>query len=99
MAASEKRSGKMRMAGESNGRQSASIERGVGNFKFYTLPEAQPTSKKGGPRAALHENRPEPEAYSAASTSSSFWDGPESWPRASTSRSTNSITAIGALSP
>jgi hypothetical protein len=40
MAASEKRSGKMRMAGESNGRQSASIERGVENFKFYTVQEA-----------------------------------------------------------
>ena len=26
-------------------------------------------------------------------------NGPESWPRASTSRSTNSITASGALSP
>jgi hypothetical protein len=89
----------MRMAGESSNRRSASIERGVGNFKFYTLPEARPTNKKGGPRTALDDNVLELEAYSAASTSSSFWEGPESWPRASTSRSTNSITAMGALSP
>jgi hypothetical protein len=62
----------MRMAGESNGRQSASIERAVENFKFYTVQEAWPTNKKGGPKTALDKNLLEPEAYSAASTSSSF---------------------------
>jgi hypothetical protein len=45
----------MRMAGESSGRQSASIERAVDNFKFYTVQEAWPTNKKGGPKTALDE--------------------------------------------
>jgi len=34
-----------------------------------------------------------------AAAASVCWTGPESWPLASTSRSTNSITAIAALSP
>ena len=55
MAASEKRSEEMRMAGESSGRQSVSIERAVDNFKFYTVQEAWPTNKKGGPKTALDE--------------------------------------------
>ena len=58
-----------------------------------------PGPERGGPRTAPDPSRGIEPPYSAASTTSSFWDGPESRPLASTSRSTNSITAIGALSP
>ena len=59
------------------------------------------TSKRGGPiaRAAPSNHSANvAEAY-ASSPSSKVCTGPESRPLASTSRSTNSITAIGALSP
>ncbi len=48
--------------------------------------------------AALSKKTDETRAY-AASDSSCTCTGPLSWPLALTSRSTNSITAIGALSP
>ena len=52
--------------------------------------------KKSGAQGAAFENQFE-EAYAASAAFSCT--GPESRPLASTSRSTNSITAIGALSP
>ena len=54
-----------------------------------------PIANKGGPEAAFFDRRTDGVAYAASSTST----GPESLPRASTSRSTNSMTARGALSP
>src|SRR5262249_45195247 len=39
------------------------------------------------------------EAYAASCCSCGSAEGPESWPLAAVSRSTNSITAIGAMSP
>ena len=62
-------------------------------------------TKMGGPGGTAHEllsgycrlSEPVHQAYAASSTASAT--GPESWPLADGSRSTNSITATGALSP
>ena len=55
----------------------------------------EPANKKGGNAAALSQNRIKKISAAAVAVSSAFFSctGPESWPLASTSRSTNSITA------
>ena len=60
------------------------------------------TKTKGLPAAALFQSDMRcgnQAAVSSTISSSAFCAGPESWPRASSSRSTSSITAIGAESP
>jgi hypothetical protein len=57
------------------------------------------TKKRPRKTGAASCSKPEAWAYAASASSSWVKVGPESWPLASTSRSTNSITASGALSP
>ena len=57
--------------------------------------EKGPPHRWSGPSSKVFEKRVD---YAASSKSSSFMTGPESWPFAETSRSTNSMIAIGEAS-
>ena len=57
--------------------------------------EKGPPHRWSGPSSKVFEKRVN---YAASSKSSSFMTGPESWPFAETSRSTNSMIAIGEAS-
>ena len=79
--------------------EDAQILLSCGRRQVLEVSNERGMAKKAAPVAPLFRSCPCRKAYAASGSAAFSCTGPESWPLASTSRSTNSITAIAALSP